>query len=242
MKIFSPVVDSTLADVIAISAATIAIAAVIGVVTLRTPDRRYDPRTAWLRAIAYFGTALVVSRLANVLPTLIERRPAQTDRNGFALAIVVCGAIEVVAYGVIWPIGTLTHGRSRRVGWQLGFGVLWGLCEAQLFLSFWSVTERYVANVWATAGVAFVLISAFTGFWHDQYWDIHVAPDHNIAEWNARKVLFCHVPNLIATLSFLAIYTGPGWFVAFQTVSLTLSVWFMRFPPPIRRVATAGTR
>ena len=59
-------------------------------------------------------------------------------------------------------------------------------------------------RTWFLAGVGvWLAISAFTGIWQDQYWDRLVSPEHNIAAWNARKVVLCHVPNLVVTLTFL---------------------------------------
>lgn len=57
-----------------------------------------------------------------------------------------------------------------------------------------------------------------------------VAPEHNLAEWNTRKMLFAHLPNLVCTLAYLAAYGNGGMFVLFQTVALLGSTYFMRFP------------
>ncbi len=214
-------------------------------------EASYDPNRAWSIALMYFAACWALAAVTNVGATLTARSPlgdgAMTDA-GFVIWSLACIAVEVVAYGVIWPMGTLTHGRPRRPGWQLGFGLLWGLSEAQLFLSIWAISERFVpGSRWIGGIVAFTLISAFTGIWHDKFWDIHVAPEHNIDEWNARKVFLCHIPNLLITLTFLAVHRSPGLFVLFQTLSLMLSVWFMRFPAPgdtaaiVRAPTTAHT-
>jgi hypothetical protein len=79
-----------------------------------------------------------------------------------------------------------------------------------------------------------LLLSAFQGVWHAAYWDVHVAPEHNVPEWNLRKVVLCHVPNLLATLTFYAVSGSAVWFVVLQTVSLVLSATAMRFPRPSR--------
>ena len=139
------------------------------------------------------------------------------------LPVLGCLVIEVVAYGVIWPRGTYVLDRPR--DWfSPAFGLVWGLCEGALLLSI----AAAVGNPW----VAFIVLSAFQGAWHALYWDRHVAPEHNDPRWNLPKVLFCHVPNLALTLWFLESYGAGGWFVAFQTVSLTLSATAMRFPRP----------
>ena len=179
--------------------------------------------TRWARATAYFAVCLVVGWLSGVLPDAVG--------DPDPLAVVGCLALEVVAYGVIWPIGTYTLDRRR--DWvSPAFGAVWGVCEAQLLLSGYVLVEQLDLGRWPTVGLAFALLSAFQGAWHALYWDLKVAPEHNDPAWNLRKVLLCHVPNLAATLSFYAVSGSALWFVVFQTVSLTLSSTAMRFPRP----------
>jgi hypothetical protein len=75
------------------------------------------------------------------------------------------------------------------------------------------------------------VISAFLGLWHQFYWDIYVAPEHNILEWNIKKVLLAHIPNIVITLTYLSLYGNSGVFVLCQTFALVASTYFMRFPP-----------
>ena len=42
----------------------------------------------------------------------------------------LCGAVEVIAYFVIWRKGTLPRGRVRHIPSVLVFGALWGISEA----------------------------------------------------------------------------------------------------------------
>lgn len=180
--------------------------------------------TRWLRAGAYFAVCLVVSAVSGVLSHL-------GDAHAAVLPTVGCLLLEVVAYGVIWPLGTYTLDRPRDPV-SAAFGVVWGLCEAQLLLSGYVLVEQLDLSRAGTVAAAFVLLSTYQGVWHAAYWDRHVAPEHNDPAWNLRKVLLCHVPNLAATLTHYAVYRSALWFVAFQTVSLTLSSVAMRFPRP----------
>ena len=181
-----------------------------------------DPR--WLRAGGYFAVCLVVSALTGVLWDL-------GDTGAAVLPTLGCLVVVTVAYGVIWPIGTFTLDRPRDPVSAV-FGLVWGFCEAQLLLSGYLLVELLgLSRLW-TVALAFVLLSAFQGAWHAAYWDLKVAPEHNIPEWNARKVLLCHVPNLAATLTHYAVYGSELWFVVFQVVALTLSSMAMRFPRP----------
>ena len=183
-----------------------------------------DPR--WLRAAGYFVVCLVVSALSGVLLDL-------GDTGAAVLPTVGCLLVVVVAYGVIWPLGTYTLDRPRDPV-SAGFGLLWGFCEAQLLLSGYRLVELLGLSRFWTVALAFLLLSAFQGIWHAAYWDRKVAPEHNVPEWNARKVVLCHVPNLAATLTHYAVYGSELWFVVFQVVALTLSSVAMRFPRPVR--------
>lgn len=237
--LFDQPVSRAAADLVAALAGVTLVAAAI-LVWNRRGSGEYRPADAWLRAGLYFSGCLVLARLFHVLPTVLAGPAADTTQRGFWWAVAGCLAVEVVAYGVIWPRGTRTHGRPLRPGWQAGFGMAWGISESLWFLTIWAVVEQWGdLNPWVTAGLSFVAISAFTGIWHDRYWDIYVAPEHNIVSWNARKVLFCHVPNLAATLAFLAAYGAVRWFIVFQTLALVLSVFAMRFPAPTDTEAIA---
>ena len=195
----------------------------------------YSAKLAWLRGGIYFCVCFLLSWATGVMKT-ITRSPLATGEqlgNGWWwTATAVCLIVILVAYAVIWPKGTLTHGRPLNLTAVIPFGLLWGLSEGQLFLSIWTIVEHLpLATVWV-ALISFIIISGFKGVWHSQYWDIYVSPEHNIEEWNGRKVLFCHVPNLIITLSFLAFFGNAALFVLWQTIGLLSSTYFMHFPSP----------
>ena len=152
----------------------------------------------------YFAGCWTVAWVMGVLSTIARTSPVtgdQLESPSWWAFLGLCVLVVIVAYGVIWPIGTETHGRPQ----AFGFGLIWGVSEGQLFVAIWSVIDRFVGPVSVVGAIAFLAISAFTGLWHDRYWDRLVSPVHNIVEWNGRKVLFCHVPNLIVTLTFLAV-------------------------------------
>ena len=228
------------------AADTIGAAAVLGLVagvgTLAT-RRTEDGVRRWLRAAAYFCACLVASWATGVLDALLTGPATGTGEWGdpaFVLALLGCIAIEVVAYGVIWPIGTYVLDRPRDPVPAAVFGMAWGVTEAQLLLAMYAVVEHTGWSRPAVVVAAFLVLSAFQGGWHALYWDIRVAPDHNDPAWNARKVLLCHVPNLLATLTFLAVYRAPLLFVLLQTISLVLSCQAMRFPRPARALAVSS--
>ena len=211
------------------------VAGLVGVRTAAASRGVRTPRSAWGRAFGYFGVCWAAAWATGVTPTVFSDAPVSADQWSSAswwVWMAGSAAVIVIAYGLIWPRGTLTHGRPRQAAWSLGFGLAWGLAQGQLYLTFWSIAERiFGAGFLAGVGV-WLAISAFTGIWQDQYWDRLVSPEHNIAAWNARKVVLCHVPNLVVTLTFLGVHQNGLIFVLLQTAALVLSCWFMRFPGP----------
>jgi hypothetical protein len=184
-----------------------------------------DPR--WRRAAAWFAFCLVVAGLSGV--------PARLGGlDAAVLPTVGVLALISVAYGVVWPIGTFTLDRPR--DWvSTAFGAVWGFCEGALLLSGYLLVERLDLGRGWTIALAFVLLSGVQGAFHALWWDLKVSPEHNDPAWNLRKVLLCHVPNLVASLTHFAVYGSGVWFVTFQTLSLALSARAMRFPRPAGR-------
>jgi len=195
----------------------------------------YSPNSAIVRAVAYFSACWLIAGLSGVTATLFGEEIATSSQLrslGWWVFTLGCLAVIVVAYGVIWPKGTVTHGRPRHVPMVVVFGFAWGVSQGQLYLAIRAGAAEIHDNRVVVGVVTFVAISAFTGVWHDRYWDKFVSPPHNIESWNGRKVAFCHVPNLVFTLTYLAVYDNDAIFVALQTTALVLSTWFMHFPPP----------
>lgn len=194
----------------------------------------YSAELAWLRAGLYFGMCWLLSAATGVLPTLLARpvaTAAQLAAPAWWAFTGLCLAVVGVAYGVVWPRGTLTHGRALHLPSVLVFGLAWGVSEGQLFLVFWALVERWAPAPWVTGLVVFGVIAVFNGLWHSRYWDLYVAPEHNIPEWNPRKVFLAHIPNLVVTLTYLGVHGNAALFVLFQTLGLLASTYFMRFPP-----------
>lgn len=193
----------------------------------------YAARRAWQIAFVYFAACLLIALATGTVRRVIANLPDSSDlRNAqWWLLTLLCLAIVIIGYCVIWPRGTLTHGRPLVWRAVLGFGLAWGVSEGLLFASVWTVTGWFSAGAWLRVVLAFFVLAAFIGIWHAAFWDKQVAPEHNIAAWNGRKVLFAHVPNLCATLAHLALYDQPIVMVACQTLALMASTYFMRFPP-----------
>jgi hypothetical protein len=193
----------------------------------------YSPRSAWMRAVVYFAVCFAIAHFSGALRLLLGSPLASAENlqdPRWILFTLLCIAVEIWGYVYWWPRGTLTHGRQLYWSVVLTFGLIWGLSEGLLFLSVFTLASKVIASKFLVWLVSFLVIGTFVGLWHQFYWDIHVAPDHNIPEWNAKKVLFTHLPNLMITLAYLAAYESAGIFVLCQVVALIASTYFMRFP------------
>lgn len=212
---------------------TILLILIIILQTQKNKTTGYSPRLAWIRGGIYFASCFILSILTGVFQTLISKSIATSENFSniyWWIFTFLCAAVIYVAYFIIWRRGTLTHRRELHLPSVLTFGLLWGLSEGQLFLSIWAITEKFISTIWVVGIVSFLIISTFKGLWQSQYWDIYVSPEHNIPEWNLRKVLFGHVPNLICTLSYLAIFGNALIFLFFQTAGLMICTYYMHFP------------
>ena len=194
----------------------------------------YNPADAWRRGALFFCTCFLIAAATGTLSTVLTT-PLATPHNlqnpNWIASTIACFIIICIGYIVIWPYGTDTHGRPLVLSAVLPFGLAWGISEGLLFISVWAlVFGAFGVSVW-TVLITFLILSAFIALWHQFYWDIWVAPEHNIVEWNGRKIALVHVPNLVATLTYLTIYQNMGMMVIFQTIALLSSTYVMRFPP-----------
>ncbi len=195
---------------------------------------RYSPRLAWLRAGICFSLVGVLAASSGALEMVLGQplvRPGQFDNPAWLALSLLALTVILVGYGLIWPRGTFTDGRRRHVPTLLLYGSLWGLSQGLLFLSLWLLVARLAPGPWSTALGGYLLIGAFQGLWHRYFWDIQVSPPHNYSEWNGRKVLLAHTPNLVVCLVHMALFGNAGLFVLLQALALLLSTWAMRFPP-----------
>ena len=199
----------------------------------RRPGDAWTPGSAWLRAFQYFGLACALGYVCGVWSALFSKGLSDSLETGNPLwwGLTGCWLAQVlIAYTVIWPKGTFTAGRRNHPIVSTAYGLCWGVCHSHAFLSVWALVELSgLSRLWV-ALLGFIALSAFNGCWHSLYWDVRVSPPHNIAEWNLRKVVFCHIPNLALGLTHLALFENALLFIAVQTFALTVSAYVMRFP------------
>lgn len=195
----------------------------------------YTARGAWLRAGVYFAACLLASAYFGVLQRLFSE-PVVTDGQladpvWQVLTLVVLAQV-VFGYFYFWPKGTVTHGRPRRLLAGIILGFLWGFCQGQLMLVTFDLIATASLGTAVNVGLMFVVWSVWAALWQSRYWDIRIAPEHNIAAWNLRKVLVAHVPFLLLSVTHYALFANTILFVAWQVVALTASALAMRFPAP----------
>jgi hypothetical protein len=143
--------------------------------------------------------------------------------------------VSFVGYWIIWPMGTVTAGRALHTGWAASFGVVWGVSEGALLVAFWTVVDDLVAPDWLAVTICFLLFGGLSAVWHERYWDVKVAPPHNIPEWDRVKIAFVHSPFLLVVLVHLARYGQGRVAVSAYAIALVGASIAMRFPPPIDR-------
>jgi NAD(P)-dependent dehydrogenase (short-subunit alcohol dehydrogenase family) len=213
-------------------------------VTRRSPrDQRwrYDPVAAWLRAFSYFAFAWALAMASGTVPTILDNAwvfPGQGDDVLWWLFTAVCVVVVFVGYVIIWPRDTRPHGRRVVLPDTVVFGVVWGISEGLGFASVWVLSTRAWRSLFGdgvAAGIGsyvttIVVLSMFVGMWHQLYWDIHIAPEHNVIDANLKKVALAHTPNVLLTTAYLTVYENLGIFVVLQTFALLASAVAMPFP------------
>jgi len=198
-------------------------------------EYRYNAYIAWLEGCAFISICFVISWATGVLDAAFFH-PTWPPKADLAFYIFTGAsfAIVVIGYWIIWPIGTVSYG--RKWGWHcVLFGVLDGFAESQLFLCIWALVELLSLPRYATGIITFFLQGGFKANWDQRYWNIRVAPAHNIEEWNKWKVLFVHVPNVLVTFSYFITYGSATLYCLTQTLALIGSTSAMRFPHPFSK-------
>lgn len=194
-------------------------------------EYRYDAYKAWILAGAFFSVCFVVSWATGVLDATFFHPIWPVVDDSFIIFTSASFVTVVVGYWIIWPIGTVSYGRTW--GWHcILFGTVDGLAESMLFLCIWSAVELLgLARYW-TGLITFFLQGGFKANWDQLYWNVYVAPAHNIEEWNKWKILFTHIPNVLVTFSYFITYGNAPLYCATQTLALLGATSFLRFPSP----------
>ncbi len=198
------------------------------------PQNDFNPVVLWIRAGIYFCSCLMLSWVTGTM-TKIFQSPFVTQNQLNSPAWIVwtagCFILVFVAYWIIWARMTLTFNRKRYLITQILFGLIWGICTAQIFLVIWNFCGIFDWPLWVRWIVGYILISVYMGFWQDLYWDVYVVPEHDTPRSIKLKVWTSHVPNMTFSLIYLALYDNQIIFIMLQTLALTGASIFLRFPP-----------
>jgi len=197
--------------------------------------RVYDAKMAWLRALIYYSICWLLSWATGVLPTLLTTPffdPAHLSQMSWQVYVAATWVVVLFGYVYVWPAGSVTYNRKFYPLTTIPLGIIWGLSEAQLFLSYWAIAERFVDTPWVVAIITYVCASLTNGPLHLFYWDRYVSPDHNIYEWNVRKVMFAHNPTLILSLVFLVVWGDIWVYMAWPAFALFACAIAQKFPAP----------
>ena len=124
------------------------------------------------------GAAIVQSDFIN---------PDHLNETSWQVYMLVAWAVVLYGYLYVWPKGTVTYNRKLYPLPTLLLGGVWGLSEAQLFLSFWAIGEHFIDTPWIIAVFTYGMATISNAPLHLLYWDRYVSPDHNIYEWNMKK-------------------------------------------------------
>ena len=200
----------------------------------------YNSQSAWRRGLIYFAACFAIAWFIGVTQLIIAEPLLQEIQLGDTRWWLFTGLVTahvLFAYLWFWPRGTFTAGREGHWLMTPLFGLLWGAAQGQLLIAIYLATEYLALNQILTAIIVITVYSGWAGFWQSQYWDIYVAPEHNIPEWNTRKVLVCHVPFLILSVLHYMTFRNAGLVVIWQIIALMASSWTMRFPAPWQRGA-----
>ncbi len=198
------------------------------------PQTDFKPRVLWLRALIYFCVCLIVSWAAGTMEKLLANpfvTQAQLQSRAWIIWTAGSFVLVFIAYWIVWASMTITFGRRRCLPVQICFGLVWGACTSQIFLTIWHFCGIFGWPLWGRWILGYALLSAYMGLFQDMWWDVYVVPEHDTPLSLKLKVIFSHVPNMTVCLTYLALYDNQWIFVMLQTMALTGAAIFMRFPP-----------
>jgi len=207
------------------------------------PWTAFSATPAWIRGGIYFSICWLLSYFSGGLEKILTSplwTQANLDNTSWIAYTALCFGFIFMAYSVLWVRFTVRFDRKKYNGSAIVFGILWGSSSGQLFLATWLIATKAVSGIDATwvnkPVLAWVIAWSLMGIWqpnfHGIYWDHYIAPEHDTALTQKVKALGCHVPNLIITLIYLAIYQNFAIFVLLQVIACVSATTGMHYPAP----------
>lgn len=197
------------------------------------PANRHRPIRSWTLALLYFVACWLVAFAVGTTEMLGDPFGDRAGEPWFWLLGFAALATAGVGYWVVWPMGTHTSDRVPRPVADVAFGVMHGLSEGMLYLTMWSAIDDRAPSGSTSVVLTLAAVATFNGVWRTFVWDVWVTPPHNVASWNARKVLFVHLPVLALAVVHLTLYESVALFLAVQVVALVGATVHMRYSSPV---------
>jgi hypothetical protein len=197
------------------------------------PKEVFNPVVSWTRAGIVFCSCFIISWASGTMEKVLTSplaTPEQLADPAWIAWTLGCFLLIVVAYWIIWARWTPVFDRKRYLLSQVLFGLVWGASIGQIFLLIWHFAGIFGLPLWGRWIVTYILLSTH-GLWMDLYWDVYVLPEHD-TPWSLKwKVICSHVPNMLACLTYLALYDNQAIFIMLQALALTGAAVSMRVPP-----------
>jgi hypothetical protein len=110
---------------------------------------------------------------------------------------------------------------------------VWGVSAGQVILTVWHLA-RTLAPAWPDwqIWIATWFIAGSWHWWfHDFYWDLYVAPEHDTPFSIVLKTTLLHIPQTSLCTLHLAVFENVWFLIGWQTIALVAAAIFMRMPP-----------
>ena|SRR5210317_1159403 len=199
-------------------------------------DHVYSPPAAWLRAGIYFCACFLLCWLTGTQAMLLATPlawPDQVDDPGWIVATAGITLLIFVAYWGIWARYTLRFERRLHLVTQVSFGLVWGASAGQLIVTVWHVLETAVPELaqWQLWLGTWFIAGSWHWWFHDFYWDLKVAPEHDTPFSIVLKTVLLHIPQTALCTLYLVYFGNPWILIGLQTIALLAAAIFMRMPP-----------
>jgi hypothetical protein len=196
----------------------------------------YSPAASWTRAGIYFCCCFLLCWLTGAQATILHTPVATREQLHDPVWIAATFGLTLlifVAYWGIWARYTLRFDRRLHLVTQIPFGLVWGVCAGQLIITVWHLFST-LGNDWPVwkiwVGTWFVA-GSWHWWFHDFYWDLYIAPEHDTPFSIALKTALLHIPQTAICTLYLAVYGNVWVLIGLQTLALLAAAIFMRLPP-----------
>jgi hypothetical protein len=207
----------------------------------------YLPAAAWTRAGIYFCCCFLVCWLSGAQAMLLASPLATADQlDDPRWVSVTVGLVLLVsfAYWGVWGRYTLRFDRRLHLATQLPFGLVWGASAGQVILTVWHLFSTVGGDwpAWQIWIATWFVAGSWHWWFHDFYWDLYVAPEHDTPFSIVLKTILLHIPQTALCTLYLTVYGNAWILVGLQTIALLAAAIFMRLPPPWSTEATPPAR